>query len=83
MRMDLMREEMREAVGEARQFTLKHSKTLCQDLMEEFKEKRVAVKQQCEGRTGVAKSEVDGRPCPEMVDIGAAKTVVGEEVVAV
>ncbi|MPC56420.1 hypothetical protein E2C01_050381 [Portunus trituberculatus] len=54
-----------------------------QDLTEEIKEELVVVKQQCEGRSGVVESEVDGRPCPEVVDTGAAKTVVGEEVVAV
>ncbi|MPC17080.1 hypothetical protein E2C01_009925 [Portunus trituberculatus] len=82
MRMDLMREEMPAAVGKARQFTVEHGKRLRQDLTE-VKEESVAVKQQCEGRIGVVESEVDGRPCPEVVDTGAAKTVVGEEVVAV
>ncbi|MPC13691.1 hypothetical protein E2C01_006435 [Portunus trituberculatus] len=54
-----------------------------QDMTEEVKEERVVVKQQCEGRTGVAKSKVDSRPCPEVVDTGETKTVVGEEVVVV
>ncbi|XP_045137482.1 uncharacterized protein LOC123519898 [Portunus trituberculatus] len=83
MRMDLMREEMLTAIGEARQFTVEHSKRLRQDLTEEFKEELVAVRQQCEGRTGVAESVVGSRPCPEVVDTGSGKTVIGEEVVAV
>ncbi|MPC14741.1 hypothetical protein E2C01_007512 [Portunus trituberculatus] len=41
-RMDLMREEIPAAVGEARQITLEHSKRLRQDLSEEFKEELVA-----------------------------------------
>ncbi|MPC65089.1 hypothetical protein E2C01_059215 [Portunus trituberculatus] len=53
-----------------------------QDLTEEVKEELVAVKQQCKECTGVVESEADGRLCPEVVDTGAAKTVVGEEVVA-
>ncbi|MPC34663.1 hypothetical protein E2C01_028059 [Portunus trituberculatus] len=54
-----------------------------QDMTEEIKEELVAVKQQCEGCTGVVESEVDSCPFPEVVDTGAAKTIVGEEVVAV
>ncbi|MPC82704.1 hypothetical protein E2C01_077385 [Portunus trituberculatus] len=50
--MDLMREEMRAAVG------------LRQDLSEEFKEELVSVRQQCEGCTEVIESKVDGCPCP-------------------
>ncbi|MPC13558.1 hypothetical protein E2C01_006296 [Portunus trituberculatus] len=57
--MDLMREEMRTAVGEARQFTLEHGKRLHQDLTEEFKEELVAVRQQCEGRTEVVETKVE------------------------
>ncbi|MPC57708.1 hypothetical protein E2C01_051695 [Portunus trituberculatus] len=72
---------MRAAVGEARQFTLEHNKRLRQDLSEEFKKERVGVRQQCEGRTEVVESKVDGCPCPLVVDTGAAKTVVKEEVV--
>ncbi|MPC93315.1 hypothetical protein E2C01_088439 [Portunus trituberculatus] len=55
MRTDLMREEMLmlTAVGEAKQFTVEHSKRLRQDLTEEFREELVAVRQQCEGRTEV------------------------------
>ncbi|MPC68411.1 hypothetical protein E2C01_062611 [Portunus trituberculatus] len=62
----------------------KYEATLVQqDMTEEVKEEWVAVRQQCEGRTGVIESAVDGRLCPELVDTGAAKTVVREEVVAV
>ncbi|MPC45834.1 hypothetical protein E2C01_039540 [Portunus trituberculatus] len=46
MRMDLMREKILTAVGKTRQFTVEHSKRLRQDLMEEFKEKLVVVRQQ-------------------------------------
>ncbi|MPC16280.1 hypothetical protein E2C01_009102 [Portunus trituberculatus] len=46
----------------------------------DVEEKRSAL---CEGCTGVTKSKVDCRPCPEVVDTGVAKTVVWEEVVAV
>ncbi|MPC36927.1 hypothetical protein E2C01_030396 [Portunus trituberculatus] len=53
------------------------------DMTGEVKKERVVVKQKCEGHTGVAESVVDSRPCPEVVDTGAAKTIVGEEVVAV
>ncbi|MPC56798.1 hypothetical protein E2C01_050765 [Portunus trituberculatus] len=77
VQLGLMQENMGEAVGEARQFTLEH-KRLWQDLSEEFKEDLVA----CKGRTRVVESQVDGRPCPVVVDTGAAKAVVGEEVVA-
>ncbi|MPC46715.1 hypothetical protein E2C01_040441 [Portunus trituberculatus] len=52
-------------------------------MTEQVMEDRVVMKQQCEGRSGVAESVVDGRPCHEVVDTGAVKTVVGEEVVAV
>ncbi|MPC62318.1 hypothetical protein E2C01_056402 [Portunus trituberculatus] len=53
-----------------------------QEAAAEVKEELVAVRQQCEGRTGVAESEVDTHPCPGVGDTGAAKTIVGEEVVA-
>ncbi|MPC63623.1 hypothetical protein E2C01_057723 [Portunus trituberculatus] len=80
-KMDKTLSDMRKARIEARQeyraTLVRHDKT------EEVMEEREAVKQQCEGRTGVAESVVDGRPCPKVVDAGAAKTVVGEEVVAV
>ncbi|MPC72202.1 hypothetical protein E2C01_066499 [Portunus trituberculatus] len=59
MRMDLKREEMLTAVGEAKQFIVEHSKRLRQDLMEEFKEELVAVRQQCEGRTEVVETKVE------------------------
>ncbi|MPC58510.1 hypothetical protein E2C01_052515 [Portunus trituberculatus] len=59
MRMDLMREKMLTAVGEAKQFTVEHSKRLRQDLTEEFREELVAVRQQCEGRTKVIETKVE------------------------
>ncbi|MPC95558.1 hypothetical protein E2C01_090775 [Portunus trituberculatus] len=80
LRLGLMREEMRAAVGETRQFTLRRNKRLRQDLSKEVKEELVAVRQK--GCTGVIESMVDGRPCPVVVDTGAAKTVIKEEVVA-
>ncbi|MPC61223.1 hypothetical protein E2C01_055289 [Portunus trituberculatus] len=79
---NVMKQEILVAVGEARLFTLEHGKRLRHDLAEEFKEELVAVRQQCEGRTQVAESEVDGCPCPEVADTGAVKIVVGEKVVA-
>ncbi|MPC28012.1 hypothetical protein E2C01_021205 [Portunus trituberculatus] len=77
VQLGLMRENMRAAVGEARQFTFEYDKRLLQDLTEEFKEELVAVRQQCEGCNEFVESKVDGRPCPVMVDTGGAKTVVG------
>ncbi|MPC27112.1 hypothetical protein E2C01_020272 [Portunus trituberculatus] len=52
-----------------------------QDLTEEFKEELVAVRQQCEERTEVIESQMDGRPCPVVMITGVVKTVVGKEVV--
>ncbi|MPC76197.1 hypothetical protein E2C01_070604 [Portunus trituberculatus] len=47
------------AVGEAKQFTVEHSKRLRQDLTKEFREELVAVRQQCEGRSEVVKTKVE------------------------
>ncbi|MPC40346.1 hypothetical protein E2C01_033902 [Portunus trituberculatus] len=38
---------------------MEHSKRLCQDLTEEFREELVAVRQQCEGRTEVVETKVE------------------------
>ena len=57
-RMDLMREGLQAAVGEARQFTVEHGEKLRQDLSEELREELVEVRQQCEGRTEVVESKV-------------------------
>ncbi|MPC33271.1 hypothetical protein E2C01_026616 [Portunus trituberculatus] len=46
------------------------------------KEELVAVRQQCEGRTEVVESKVDGRPYPLVVNTGATKTIVWEVVAA-
>ncbi|MPC63856.1 hypothetical protein E2C01_057963 [Portunus trituberculatus] len=54
-----------------------------QDLLEEVKEELVAVRQQCEGHIGVVESQVDSHPCAVVVDIGAVKTIIREEAVAV
>ncbi|MPC45035.1 hypothetical protein E2C01_038718 [Portunus trituberculatus] len=47
------------AVGEAKQYTVEHSKRLRHDLTEEFREELVAERQQCEGRTKVVKNKVE------------------------
>ncbi|MPC55330.1 hypothetical protein E2C01_049262 [Portunus trituberculatus] len=59
MRMDLMREEMLIAVGEAKQFTVECSKRLRQDLTEEFREKLIAVRPQRGGRTEVVETKAE------------------------
>ncbi|MPC81660.1 hypothetical protein E2C01_076288 [Portunus trituberculatus] len=59
IRMDLKREEMVTAVGEVKQFTVEHSKRLRQDLMEEFREELVAVRQQCKRHTEVVETKVE------------------------
>ena len=43
-RMDLMREGLQAAVGEARQFTVEQDEKLRQDLSEEFREELVVVR---------------------------------------
>ncbi|MPC39384.1 hypothetical protein E2C01_032919 [Portunus trituberculatus] len=85
VRMDKMEQKTSKIMRQAR-FEMRQeyrAALVRQDLTEEVKEELVAGKQQCEGRTGVAESVVDSRLCPEVVDTGAAKTVVGEEVVVV
>ncbi|MPC63330.1 hypothetical protein E2C01_057428 [Portunus trituberculatus] len=72
MQMDLMREEMLTAVGEAKQFTVEHSKRLRQDLTEEFREELIAVRQQCEGRTELVETKVGELWGEVMTDEAAA-----------